>query len=150
MPCKPLNNLRGLVLGLLLSVSLSAIPIRAAPGPTALPQIDSLSPSTGPIGTQVIVHGAGFSSAQNIVLFDDSGAIAFLVSNDGTTITFTVPAHLTPYCFYSTPPCGVPQMNVELKQYRITVANDGGVSNSLTFTVTKGLYLPLVISAASA
>jgi hypothetical protein len=99
----------------------------------------------GPIGTQVTVYGSGFTPEDNLVLFDGFGVIPHLASKDGTTITFTVPDYLDPYCLYIAPRCGHPQVMVVQKRYEITVQNTQGVSGTLSFTVTGALYMPLVI-----
>ena len=136
------NNLCALVLGLILSVNLPPIPSQTAP-----PHLDWLSPTAGPIGTRVTAHGTGFTSENNLVLFDGFGAIPHIASSDGTTISFTVPEYLDPYCRYIAPPCQHPQVLVVPKPYRITVQNTQGISGTLSFTVTRALYVPLVVSA---
>jgi hypothetical protein len=103
----------------------------------------------GPIGTRVIVQGNGFTFQDNLVLFDDFGAIPQLASSDGTTISFTVPEYLEPYCRYVAPPCEHPQVLIAPKRYQITVRNAEGISGSLSFTVTGGLYIPLVVRAGA-
>ena len=142
------NNVWALVLGLILFINLSAMPTQTAPRAAALPRLDSLSPTIGPIGTQVTMHGTGFTPEDNLVLFDSFGAIPHLASTDGTTLTFTVPGYLDPYCRYTTPPCQAPQMRVVQKRYQITVRNAEGISGTLSFTVTGALYAPLVMSAS--
>ena len=56
------------------------------------PAITSFSPTSGPIGTQVIIQGSGFTGA-TIVSFNGTTA-SFLVNNN-TQITTTVPAGAT-------------------------------------------------------
>ena len=86
------NNVCALVLGLILSINLSALPTQTAPRAAVLPQLDSLTPTMGPVGTQVTAHGTGFTAEDNLVLFDGFGAIPHVASSNGTTITFTVTA----------------------------------------------------------
>ena len=144
------NNVCALVLGLILSINLSAMPTQTAPRAAAPPHLDSLTPTMGPIGTQVTVHGTGFTAEDNLVLFDGFGAIPHVASSNGTTITFTVPESLDPYCRFINPPCGHPSVHVARKRYQITVQNSQGITGTLSFTVTGALYMPLVISAGSA
>ncbi len=149
MPRKRPSHVCALVLGLSLSIHLSAIPTQTAPRAAALPHLDSLSPTMGPIGTQVTVYGTGFTSEDNLVLFDGFGAIPHVASSDGTTITFMVPGYLEPYCRYVTPPCQAPQMQIVQKRYQITVQNAEGISGALSFTVAGALYIPIVVSASA-
>jgi len=53
--------------------------------------LDSLTPTSGPTGTTVTVHGSGFTTTGNIIKFGN-GYIKSLSSADGTTITFTIPS----------------------------------------------------------
>jgi IPT/TIG domain-containing protein len=141
------NDVCALLLGMILSINLLATPTQTAPRAAVLPHLDSLSPTMGPIGTQVTAHGTGFTAEDNLVLFDGFGAIPHVASNDGTTISFTVPEYLDPYCRFIDPPCGHPSVHVERKRYQITVQNTQGITGTLSFTVTGALYMPLVISA---
>ncbi len=63
--------------------------------------VTSISPSSGPIGTKVTVYGSGFTSkgAVNFLSFCNNGNANcanftlkdFTISNDGSSITFTIP-----------------------------------------------------------
>src|SRR6185369_1145769 len=61
---------------------------------------------------------------------------------NGTMITFTVPAYLSPGCYFSFPPCLTPlapSRMITPGTYSISVQNTttGATSNSLPFTVTS-------------
>jgi hypothetical protein len=97
------------------------------------PFITSLSPEAGPIGTLVTVRGAGFVSNGNAVQFE--GEKTFLAgspvgSKDGITLQFQVtpcPAHEL-QCPTFNPPTGA---------YAVSVTNALGVSNRVTFNLTR-------------
>jgi IPT/TIG domain len=66
--------------------------------------ITSFSPSTGPIGTSVILTGSGFTGATS-VKFNTTAALTFTVDSD-TQITATVPAGATTGTISVTSPIG--------------------------------------------
>ncbi|KKW22872.1 MAG: hypothetical protein UY74_C0006G0009 [Candidatus Kaiserbacteria bacterium GW2011_GWC2_52_8b] len=89
--------------------------------------LTSLSPQSGPIGTNVIVYGYGFSAERNSVRFGN-GVIADLRSGDGRTLTFTVPSEISGYGYQ---PIG-------LGSYNVSVTNAlGQTSNAVPFTITS-------------
>lgn len=105
------------------------------------PTISSLSPTSGPVGTQVTITGSGFTSTNNLIKMDngnDDYAGSFNSSN-GTNITFTVPNNIGDSCLFtnSNVACAVEPTNVIPGTYSISVKNSKGVSNSKTFTVTS-------------
>jgi hypothetical protein len=71
------------------ATSSSSFSITPPPGPT----INSLSPTTGPVGTRVDIHGTEFSGATN-VSFNGTADPSFVV-NSATEITATVPSGAT-------------------------------------------------------
>ncbi len=99
----------------------------------AAPTIASLSPTSGPAGTQVTVLGTNFTSS-NTVHFSGAG-ISFAAgspvgSENGTSLQFLVsscPSH-APQCpgFYILP--GI---------YNVAVSNANGASNQAVFTVVR-------------
>ncbi|MCR4325249.1 MAG: IPT/TIG domain-containing protein [Patescibacteria group bacterium] len=94
--------------------------------------ISSLTPTTGPVGTQITVYGSGFTYA-NTVLFG-SGAITNVYSPNGTTLTFTVPQYLSPYCAPNMY-CAQYVQQVTPGQYNVSVQNQNGTSGTLPFLV---------------
>jgi peptidoglycan hydrolase-like protein with peptidoglycan-binding domain len=105
---------------------------------TNSPTISSLSPASGPVGATVTITGSRFTS-DNTVHFN-GGVVPHVVSSNGTTLTFTVPDHLNPACYYNNPPCmtfAAPPA-VTPGNYSVSVENSFGTSNTLNFTVTGG------------
>lgn len=89
--------------------------------------VSYLSPNSGAVGQSVTVFGSGFSATNNSVRFGN-GVIANISSNDGRTLTFTVPSTLT----------GFGSQAVTLGTYYVAVTNAlGQTSNSLPYTVTS-------------
>jgi hypothetical protein len=121
----------GIVFVCLLSVLLWKPP--AAMAATAQPQvhISALSPSSGAVGTQVTVTGSGFTH-DNTVLFG-SGAMVHLPSDDGLMLVFTVPQVLNALCYYSG--CKGVSLATRPGDYPVSVQNENGTSNAVTFTV---------------
>lgn len=110
--------------------------------------ITALVPSSGPIGTRVIVNGTGFAPTGNIIHFSDS-TFDNLNSPDGTHLLFTVPDHNIQPCEHATPPC---EMNVHLYpagQYPVTVQIGNDTSNASTFTITGNTSIGDASSASS-
>lgn len=101
-------------------------------GGTNAVSLSSLAPSSGAVGTQVTIYGTGFSLG-NTILFG-TGAITNAYSQNGTTLVFTVPAYLTPYCVPNMY-CAQYAQQVTPGQYNVSVQNQNGTSNSLVFRV---------------
>ncbi len=96
-------------------------------GNTNSPTISWLNPNYGATGTSVTVYGSGFTSSGNSVHFG-VGIIANILSNDGQTLSFTVPSQLT----------GFGSQNVGLGTYNVSVTNGNGYSTTaIPFTVTS-------------
>jgi YD repeat-containing protein len=77
--------------------------------PSTSVSVIHLTPSRGPIGTTVIVHGTGFSTtpAENTVTFN--GTAASVASATLTALTVTVPAEATTGTLAVTAPAGAAQ-----------------------------------------
>lgn len=99
-------------------------------------KLSSLSPSSGPIGTVVLLQGFGFTETSNTIHFGWGGQKDLKSSNDGTQIFYTVPGGTGP-CDLIGPACKAPTRIVMPGQYPIYVTNARGRSNTLTFKVTK-------------
>lgn len=98
--------------------------------------IYSLSPTSGPVGTQVTIKGFGFTSSGNTITANGRYFANNLVSSDGATLQFTIPSETG----YSCPPplaCPMYLIQVTPGNYPITVINANGTSNAVTFTVTN-------------
>jgi len=118
------------------------------------PVIESITPTSGPVGTTVTLGGNGFT-ADNIIHFG-GGAVAHVAASPavfncpmqpvGSTggcgaysqmLTFTVPQSVGPYC----PPGAMCPMYLQLitpGAYTVYVENSNGTSNKVTFAVTSG------------
>lgn len=100
--------------------------------PPALPQINSLSPSSGPPGVVVTVNGTGFRQGRSIfpivrgsqVLFDNNSMSTTFIST--TQLRFTVPSDAT---------CG--SHNVQVSNPKVILGQSPDLSNIVTFTVTS-------------
>ncbi len=111
-------------------------PTTPAPEPVGTVHVSSISPSSGPVGAVITIHGSGFTG-DNTVLFG-SGAIVHVAASVGTSLVVTVPGVLNPRCYYSTPRCLVASQETQPGDYQVSVTNANGTSNALTFSVTDG------------
>src|SRR3989344_2477668 len=92
------------------------------PPPPPTPQITSIFPSYGQLGTAVTLTGSGFSATNNSVNFGGlAGAVTGIASSDGQTLKFNVPSS----------PCK------PLESCSVSVTNSGGTSNITTFTLAQ-------------
>ncbi|MBV9159622.1 MAG: IPT/TIG domain-containing protein [Candidatus Kaiserbacteria bacterium] len=113
-------------------------------------RIYSITPVSGPVGTEVTIDGFGFTN-DNTIHFGTgviphvavSGQIAIACTTDPScvggihqSLKFTVPTGLNPACFYSNPRCMVLTRQTTPGNYDVTVENSNGTSNAKTFTVT--------------
>lgn len=102
------------------------------PVPAPVPFIQSISPSSGQVGTTVTVFGYGFTN-NSTVSFGGS-SIGNVYSSNGTSLTFTIPQY-TSVC----PPgayCIMMARQVTPGVYSIYIQNQNGMSNTVNFTVT--------------
>jgi len=92
------------------------------------PSISSLDPAAGPAGTMVTVSGKGFlPTSGNGSAADFGGNTVHLGSQvirnqnseDGLTLRFQVPA------------------DIAAGTYNVSISNENGASNTVTFTVTR-------------
>jgi IPT/TIG domain len=118
-------------------------------GSAAGPMLVSLSPSSGPTGTRVVVRGSGFSPSGNTISFaamtldnpsempNEPSVIPDLASTDGA-ITFNVPSLWRPACSYAAQgPCPFARIPTTPGTYRMSVMNAAGTSNAVMFSVTR-------------
>ncbi len=105
--------------------------------------IQSLSPSSGVVGTTVTIYGSGFTSNDTVNFQGQGNAYVSSVSSNGTSLSFTVPSTLTQtgsvtgtgYCAVSWT-CSYPPTSPGI--YNVSVTNGNVTSNALPFTVTTG------------
>jgi hypothetical protein len=91
---------------------------------TAVPTVSNLSPTSGPVGSTVIITGTNLTSA-TVVSFGSTAATSFTV-NSATQITATVPAGATTGA--------------------VSVTTPGGTVNGPIFTVTTVPVISVTIS----
>jgi hypothetical protein len=100
----------------------------------APPRLTGIVPASGPAGTaypiEATLRGTGFKSSGNVVQFGPV-RIPGVKAADAGRIVFSIPK--------SIPSRGeVAPFVVPPGEYQVTVATDEGISNSVTFTLTKG------------
>ena len=108
-------------------------PMPTSSAPLA-PTIQSISPTSATVGTQVTLTGTNFGTA-NTVLFNGLVA-ATNVSSNGTSLVFTLPGSIRPNCSAGEM-CPQFIQDVTPATYSVTVMTSGGTSNSESFTVVS-------------
>lgn len=111
------------------------------------PVVESLSPNSGRIGTQVSISGSGFTTSGNTVAFtalalapgaqmpNEPSVIPNLPSN-GSVIVFNILPVWRPACSYSpSGPCPIGNFPTAPGTYGVVVTNAYGASNSAILTV---------------
>lgn len=117
--------------------SASATVIVSGSGSNAGPlTLSYVSPSSGRIGTQVMLVGSGFTSFGNTVRFGQGG-IQNVISQNGSTIYYTIPSYLSPCDVASNGYCAFMAQQVTPGTYPISVTNQSGTTNTVQFTVTQ-------------
>jgi len=104
--------------------------------PSSTPTMSSLQPSSGPVGTRVTISGTGFRDIGNTIKFGSS-AYPNVAGQSERTIVFTIPEATNPPCRNVTPPCGIASALITPGAYDVSVTNDQGTSNTISFTVTS-------------
>jgi len=98
--------------------------------------LNSLSPTSGQAGTQVVLFGSGFSSYDNVVHFGIGGLRNVTSISNGTALYFTVPHYISP-CDTTVGTCNVAPTLVTPGSYPIYVTSNNGTTQTLNFTVTN-------------
>jgi|GEM_PF-2280561 len=115
------------------SASYAGSPIGGAP------TISSITPTSGPVGTQVTIYGTNFTQ-DNTVQFGTGGAVRVPSYNNGTMIYFTIPSVVGP-CSYvgDTSPirCLAAAQEVTPGNYVISVSNTYGQTGQISFSVSN-------------
>lgn len=130
--------IRNLFLISLMGIAVGACD-KATTSPSSTLTLTSVQPTSGPVGTGVIMTGTDFAgtaaTSLNTINF---GASAYpnSVSANTTTIAFTIPTATNPPCRNVTPPCAIASALITPGTYDISVTNSKGTSNSITFMVT--------------
>jgi hypothetical protein len=100
------------------------------------PTINQITPAASPVGTVVTVQGNNFASANNVVKFG-AGYIRNIDSQNGTTLSFSVPDGLDLCAPEGMGPCQGAYPRVGPGEYAVAVVSQGKASNSVKFTVTE-------------
>ncbi len=110
--------------------------------PSSVLQITGESPTSGSIGTNVTLTGKGFTS-DSLVRFGIGTVKSTSVSADGTSLSFTIPSAIGPYCQKGMMCPMFMEQIVQNRSYPVLVQNDSTStdskfqsSNSVNFTVT--------------
>jgi peptidoglycan hydrolase-like protein with peptidoglycan-binding domain len=99
--------------------------------------LTSLSPTSGRIGSQIVLQGSGFTTYDNTVHFGIGGT-QHLVSQNGTQIYYTIPSYITPCDVATTGTyCALYAQQVTPGTYQVYVTNALGQTNQQTFTVIQ-------------
>lgn len=113
------------------------------------PKLESLTPSAGVVGTEVIIKGEGINIGEDKIYFKGSlvsqslSATADVVN----TLRFKVPQFITSCGVGSAAACDVVAQPVVPGVYDVVVVNKNGTSNALNFTVTSGsVQVPIITS----
>ncbi|MDR3519421.1 MAG: peptidoglycan-binding protein [Candidatus Pacebacteria bacterium] len=115
-------------------------------GSTSSVVVSSVSPTSGAVGTSVVITGSGFTSTNNTVDFG-GGYLNGFSSTNGSTITFTVPSSISGCpspSFGSQAVTACPDMLrvVTAGNYDVSVINANGKSQTISFSVTGLGTLP--------
>jgi len=107
-----------------------------------IPAINYINPGYGIVGTEVELVGSGFTPTGNSIAIDGvQGVVSGLLSPDGKTLKFVIPATL---CISGTA-CSLGLL--PYGNHDISVMNKNGVSNAVSFSVS--LLPPLTIVTPS-
>lgn len=99
------------------------------------PVLNSISPTSARVGTQVVLYGSGFSQyGGNTVRFGNGGAMNISSSN-GTTLYYTIPYYVSPCDINSGSACALYAQQITPGTYPVSVSNSFGQTNTLYFTV---------------
>ena len=112
--------------------------------------INKLSPPSGQINIQVTISGQNFTKTDNLIIFGDStgkyhldgtadNVIATVGSTNGTELTFTVPSSgpSGALCDSAKHCIGITAMTRQAGNYKVSVKNINGTSNSSVFSLIK-------------
>lgn len=99
--------------------------------------LSSANPTSGVVGTQIMLTGSGFHPTSNTIRFGVGGT-QHIPAYNGNTMYFTVPLYVSP-CDVSTSGsvCAQYFQQVTPGTYQIYVTNAYGTSNVINFTVTQ-------------
>ena len=94
-----------------------------------------LTPTSGRVGTQVMLQGTGFNALDNTVHFGQGGTLHVPSFNNGTTMYYTIPAYSSPCDTMPGTYCTLVAQQVTPGSYPLYVTNGQGTSQTLMFQV---------------
>lgn len=120
--------------------------LQATPAPpSAGVTIESISPSSAIVGSEITITGSGFTATDNDVAFSNpayTGYLNELASTNGSTLRFALPdnaSRLLAVCAVSQlktgEGCPLGGLPLPLGEGEVYVVNDNGEGNHVTFTV---------------
>ncbi len=99
-----------------------------------------LTPTSGRVGTQVMLQGTGFNALDNTVRFGIGGTLHVPSFNNGTTIYYTIPAYVSP-CDIVIPSsntvCAQNVQQIVPGPVQLYVTNSAGTTQTLMFQVQQ-------------
>lgn len=99
-----------------------------------------LTPTSGRVGTQVMLQGTGFNAFDNTVRFGIGGTLHVPSFNNGTTIYYTIPSYVSPCDIVipgSNTVCAQSVQQIVPGPVQLYVTNSAGTSQTLTFQVVQ-------------
>jgi hypothetical protein len=111
------------------------------------PVVESLTPNSGRIGTQVSISGSGFTTSGNTVAFTalalapgaqmpNEPSVIPNPPSSGSVVVFSILPVWRPACSYSpSGPCPIGNFPTAPGTYGVVVTNANGASNSAILTV---------------
>ncbi len=107
-------------------------------GAVVTPVIDSIYPTSGPVGTVLTIYGSNFGG-DNTVRFGSGGAMHVAGTSGGGRISYTIPSYAGP-CDYvgdtSQIRCMAAVQQVQPGTYNLSITNANGQSAAVQFIVT--------------
>jgi hypothetical protein len=134
MAAAPSRLCQNLVLYLGLLVSLAGCSGGTPASPTVAPILSSASPAAAAVGNRVTLTGENFTAIANHLKIR-VGYLHNLSSPDGKTIIFTVPNALD-VCAPGQQVCPALALVLSPGDYKLSLINDRGASNEISFTVS--------------
>ncbi|MCE9541632.1 peptidoglycan-binding protein [Candidatus Kaiserbacteria bacterium] len=111
--------------------------VKVGGGTTGTPVMSSVSPSSGSVGTRLVIQGKGFTS-DNTVHFGSGGKSHVASIEAGTLIYYTIPSSVGPCDVTdSTQLCAQYQQLITPGSYTLYVSNANGSTEKRTITVAS-------------
>lgn len=98
--------------------------------------LNSLSPSSGTKGSQIVLIGSGFTPTNNTIHFGIGGTRNVSSFANGTALNFTVP-HFVSVCDTVVGSCNSTPTSVTTGSHQVFVTNSNGTTQTLNFVVTN-------------